>query len=438
MPHDLYEILGVTRDATAQEIKKSYRQLALKYHPDKIADDLLREASEATFKEVSAAYEILSDEQKRAEYDEFGTMDGGMFSSGFEDDYGTEDDFMNFFRYGAGRHGGFADTRSSAKQDHWPKRTKDSYVPLKLSTKQLYLGRTFQFQAKRKVLCPRCAGSGLRKRAAQRAAIRCEDCDGQGFKERIFRIGAGLISRERVECKRCEGRGSYVPKSASDKCKKCNGYCTVPEQSQLSVYVPRGSRHGDKIRLHGKSDMEPGMETGDIVFQIEEQTDNDVGLERRGTDLYCSMRISLAEALTGFSKFITRTFDERVLRVTIPMGKVLRPGNYLKFSNEGWPIDDGATFGDLYVKVDIEFPNDDWFNEKSEVESIRNILPGLKSERKSTSQFNTDPANTEDQLSYTIFEGSSMLPSYFSEAEQDRFQNEQQGANDSGTECPIQ
>ncbi|AAS54573.1 AGR084Cp [Eremothecium gossypii ATCC 10895] len=427
MTRDLYEVLGIASSASEQEVKRAYRQLALRYHPDKISDESEREASEAKFKEISAAYAVLSDEQKRAEYDQFGTVDGGYG----HDEFGHgDDDFMNFFRYGAGRHG------YQHEEDDFEEvgRTADSTVPLKLTTKQLYLGKTFQFKARRKVLCPRCGGSGLRKRAAARPMIRCEGCEGQGYKERISRIGPGLISRERVSCADCGGKGKRIPTTAADNCKKCTGKCVVQEESIISVYVPRGSQHGDRLRYPGQSDMEPGKETGDLVFVIDEQTDVSSSLERKGTDLYCTMKISLAEALTGFTRIVTRTFDERVLRINIPRGKVLRPGNYLKFTNEGWPIEDGARFGDMYVQVLIEFPKDNWFNEKAELDAIRNILPGLADAPSTKTE---DPSNTEEVRAYSIIANHTGLPDYLDRENQGY--SRQQHESTAGTpECPMQ
>ncbi|AET39369.1 Xdj1p Ecym_4306 [Eremothecium cymbalariae DBVPG len=434
MGKDLYSVLGIKSNATEQEVKRAYRNLALMYHPDKISDESQRAESEAKFKEISAAYDILSDEQKRSEYDHYGRFDEGSFPFGdFDDDYkrGNED-FMNFFRYGAGRYGQYEDAEQKTSQ-----KTKDFVVPLKLSTKQLYLGKTFQFKLKRNVLCSKCEGLGLRKRAAHCMPMKCGICDGRGFKERVSRISPGFISRERVPCDECDGKGTVVSRDPSDNCKKCHGKCVIVENSILTLYVPRGHRHADTIRIDGQADMEAGKETGDLVFEIDEITDPDAELERKGTDLHCSITISLAEALTGFTRLVARTFDDRLLRITIPSGKVLRPGNYLKFTNEGWPINNGSRFGDLYVKVNIEFPKDNWLNEKSELEAIKHILPGLKNSSNSHQGDGDDPANTEDINSYYVIQDSSRLPDYLAQEGQQR-SNQQYGERNTASECPVQ
>ena len=179
MAGDLYDVLGVARDASEQDIKKAYRKLALKYHPDKISDEDERENSEDVFKEISAAYEILSDPELRERYDMYGEAGmGAGGGSGAYDDYG-DDDFMNFFKQyqrqqhqhhtggGAGRGG--------------PMRTEDSRVPYKMSTRQLYVGKTVTFQLKRKCLCSHCEGSGLRKKHFLKPELQCTSCNGHGL-----------------------------------------------------------------------------------------------------------------------------------------------------------------------------------------------------------------------------------------------------------------
>lgn len=400
---DPYELLGVSRDATEQEIKKAYRKLALKYHPDKITNEHEREESEAKFKEITSAYEILSDAELREKYDRYGSSGFDGMNGGF-----GEDDFMNFFQqqYRQQQNGaGYGNAGENSR------RTADSRMPYKLRTRQLYMGKTVIFELKRKCLCTHCSGTGLRKKHFQKPELRCPDCGGVGYKERISRLGGGFMVKETVKCDTCNGKGKYRKRSSSDNCKHCSGTGLLEEKKRHTVYIPRGSRHGDEIRLKGMADMEYGKETGDVVIVIEEDS-TDSKLERKGNDLFTNITIPLVDALTGFKKVVCETFDSRILEIDIPAGKVIRPGNYFRFHGEGWPLEDGKKFGDMYVQIGIEFPKDHWFNEKAEVLALKNILPTLKSGKTSKKD---DPLNTENVINYSILVSAAELPDYLAE-----------------------
>ncbi|CDO96248.1 unnamed protein product [Kluyveromyces dobzhanskii CBS 2104] len=414
-----YDLLGVDKDASEVEIRKAYRKLALKYHPDKNTDEEGREASEAMFKEVAAAYEILSDPELKAKYDTYGDSAFGTGANGYSEEDFEFDDFMNFFqRQQQGPHASY----STRQQYHEPetKRTADSKITYKMTTKQLYMGKTVTFQLKRKCLCTHCSGTGLRKKHFQKPEIFCGSCNGQGFKERITRLAGGYMVKERVMCDACKGKGKCRKKSASDVCKHCSGKGLVNEEKPQTVYIPRGSRHGDEFRLPQMADMEYGKETGDVIIVIEEESSGS-HLERKGNDLHTTLNIALVDALTGFSIIVCETFDNRRLRLTVPAGKVIRPGNYFKFKDEGWPLSNGSYFGDMYVKINIEFPKDNWFNERSEITAVRNILPGLKS--KDTKD--PDPLNTEDVFNFSVLNSHDELPDYLAE-EREKFSKQQE------------
>ncbi|KAM3161006.1 hypothetical protein ACU8KH_05154 [Lachancea thermotolerans] len=402
---DPYETLGVAPDATQDEIKKAYRRLALQHHPDKVSDESLRDESEIKFKEVAAAYELLSNEEKRQNYDTYGDTNG--FSgdySGFQDG-----DFASFF-------GNFASNRYQDEyeaQSPPNPRTDDAHVPIRLTMQELYNGKTIRFQAKRNVVCNRCEGTGVRRRA--RHASACSQCEGHGVKQRLRRLGPGFVTREIVQCDKCKGLGKNL--RSEDMCKKCHGKRVTPESKNLNVYIPRGSRHGDRVVLKGEADEEPGKIPGDLVFDIAENSASS-SLERRGSDLYARITISLSDALTGFEKEVCTTLDGRLLKLKVPLGQVVRPGNFVRIDNEGWPLDDqGSKFGDMYVQIDIEFPPDHWFSERSDVKSLQNLLPQAVSSS-ATSDFNasaSDPANTETPLKFSIVKSAEELPQYLSE-----------------------
>lgn len=401
----LYDVLGVSQDATQVEIKRAYRKLALQHHPDKVNDESLREESEVRFKEITAAHEILSDVEKRAHYDRYGDGES-MGQDEFEDAA-----FMNFFHsFGSGGpmgHGGFEETARD--------RSVDVQVPLSVSMADCYNGKSFKFQSKRNVVCERCQGSGWRRRnghVVPPPEVECRPCGGQGFKQRIRRVAPGFATTETVQCATCGGKGRHAsrPNSEKNKCKKCGGDGLLKESKTLKVSIPRGSRQGDQIVLEGEADQEIGRsQTGDLIFTVEELTKcpEGVDLARQGFDLVTRLSISLAEAITGFHKRLTKTLDGRILKLEVPAGKVVRPGDIIKVPSEGWPIDSRRT-GDLYVIVHIEFPPDNWFSERSDLLQVQNVLPA----ERNTSPLEEDPGNTETVTNMSIVKE---LPSVSSE-----------------------
>ncbi|CCC68587.1 hypothetical protein NCAS_0B05030 [Naumovozyma castellii] len=397
---DLYAVLGVASNATDSDIKKAYRKLALQHHPDKVvnsnSDD--REASEIKFKEISAAYEILSDEDKRAHYDLYGSEEEQQRQQR------QYDPFESFFN--------FEQDEEPSRHYEDPKRSPDVKIPLKMTIQELYNGKTFKFKFKRNVICDNCEGLGWRRRKNGQVTVppevECKLCKGQGFTEKVRMLAPGFATREKRKCKQCDGKGKHYAKANSEKnkCKKCHGEGLFAESKVLTVSVPRGLRDGDTIKVVNEADQELGKpKTGDLIFSIEEdqRCPKDVQLERKGSNFMTELNISLAEALTGFKdKFVTKTFDGRILNLSIPPGKVIRPGNIIKIEQEGWPLNGEATkFGDLYISVNIEFPPDNWFTEKSDLTQIKNILPRSTSDK---TKLSDDPLNTELLLKFEVLE----------------------------------
>ncbi|SCU87250.1 LAFA_0E05622g1_1 [Lachancea sp. 'fantastica'] len=403
---DPYETLGIAVDASQDEIRKAYRRLALQHHPDKVSDESLREESEIKFKDIAAAYEILSDEQKRSNYDQYG--DAGGYSNGFGDDF-RDGDFASFFgNFSNNHYGDDYNEGPSHRESYKP----DAHIPLSLSMQDLYNGKTVRFESKRNVVCNRCEGTGIRKKA--RHARNCAQCEGSGVKQRLKRVGPGFVTRETVKCEHCKGLGKSVRNE--DLCKKCHGKKVVQESKDLNVYIPRGSRHNDKVVLKGEADEEPGKTAGDLVFDIDENSTTS-SLERRGFDLHTKLTISLSDALCGFEKDLCVHLDERVIRLKIPTGQVLRPGNFLRLADEGWPLDgQGTKFGDMYVQINIEFPPDNWFSERHDLQTLRNILPQAGSTSKASSSKNvTDFVNTEFPSNVEVVKNADELPTYLPE-----------------------
>lgn len=186
-------------------------------------------------------------------------------------------------------------------------------------------------------------------------------------------MGPGLVTQETVNCSTCSGRGSYY--SDKDKCKKCEGKRTVSQKKILELYVPRGAQEGEKIVLAGEADQVPDQEPGDIIFHLSEVKHDT--FHRQGADLQADLHITLSEALTGFNRVVLTHLDGRgiALNVQQPKGRVLRPGEVIKVKGEGMPIKKSDNKGDLYLTLEIAFPEDGWLKDDATMQQIRGILP---------------------------------------------------------------
>ncbi|KAH3675778.1 hypothetical protein WICPIJ_009231 [Wickerhamomyces pijperi] len=382
---DLYEVLGIHKSSTSVEIKKAYRKLALAHHPDKVPE-AEREKAEIKFKEISAAYEILSDDTKRFNYDTYGDASGkksngfgggGAGAAGFnpfdEEDF-TPDDFFNFFGGRGGFNDGYGGHSHSDAHSHTANsnRTPDSNLNVKVTLADLYNGKTVKMTSTRDIICTGCKGTGAKSTAKPKT---CATCKGAGYSTKLRRVGAGMIAKENVPCTACKGEGkSYREK---DNCKKCHGKKIIEETKILEFVIEKGSKFGDRVVLKGESDQAPGKVTGDIILTIN-QKDKNENLERMGDDLFTDITISLSEALCGFkNKVVLKHLDNRIIQISTPTGKVLRPNQFIKIPNEGFFVRGSRALarGDLYIKVNIEFPNDFWFTERAELDKVKNILP---------------------------------------------------------------
>ncbi|KAK5076612.1 DnaJ-like protein xdj1 [Lithohypha guttulata] len=336
---DLYEILKIDKNASKSEIKKAYHKAALANHPDKVPEDQ-REEAEARFKAASQAYEILYDEQKREMYDTHGmaAFEGGGGPGGMG--VNMEDILGGLFGMNMGGMGGMG--RGSQR----PKRSPDENQKYEVTLEDLYKGKTVRFTSTKNVICSKCTGSGAKE---------------------------GVTPRECSTCKACEGSGKVV--NPKDKCKKCKGKRTTEEKKQLELYIPRGAKEGDKIVLEGEADQIPGADqTGDIIFHLVEQP-HDI-FNRAGPDLQATLEVTLAEALTGFNRVVVTHLDGRGISLSHPQveGEIMRPGQVIKVRGEGMPYKKSDAKGDLYLIVDIQFPEDGFFTPEA-ADALRKLLP---------------------------------------------------------------
>mmetsp|Transcript_1205 Transcript_1205/g.4272 ORF Transcript_1205/g.4272 Transcript_1205/m.4272 type:complete len:412 (+) Transcript_1205:249-1484(+) len=325
----LYDLLGVSKDADSNELKKSYRKLAMKNHPDKGGDP-------DKFKEISGAYDILSDPEKRQIYDEYGEEAlkegrGGPGANPF-------DIFESFFG-GAGR---------SSRGRRGPRRGEDVNHPMKVTLEDLYNGTTKKLSMSKNVLCRSCKGTGSKSGAS----ITCQSCGGAGMKITVRQLGPGMLQQMQTVCPQCRGTGQAI--DDADRCEECRGNKVVQEKKILEVHISKGTQHGEKIVMRGEADEAPDTEPGDIVLHVQQR--EHAVFRRKREDLFCDKDISLVEALCGFS-FTIKHLDGRLLSIKSEPGSIVKPGDFKAINDEGMPFK-GRPFdkGRLYVKFNVIFP----------------------------------------------------------------------------------
>lgn len=326
---DYYEVLGVSRDASDRDIKKAFRRMAMKYHPDRNPDD---KAAEANFKEVNEAYEILSDSQKKAAYDQYGHAGidpsmrggGGGFEGNFSDIFG--DVFGDIF--GGGRGG-----RSSVQ------RGADLRYNMELTLEEAVRGIEKNIKVPTLVSCTTCGGSGAK---AGTSAKTCTTCGGQGQ----VRMQQGFFSVQQT-CPNCRGEGKII----ADPCRSCNGHGRMEKTKTLSVKIPAGVDNGDRVRLTGEGEAgSHGGPAGDLYVQV--HVKNHPIFEREGKQLFCEVPISFVDAALG-GELEVPTLDGRV-KLKVPAET--QTGKMFRLRGKGVaPIRGGST-GDLLVKVVVETP----------------------------------------------------------------------------------
>ncbi|OQR69795.1 heat shock protein 40-like [Tropilaelaps mercedesae] len=320
-----YDVLGVKPNATPDELKKAYKKMALKYHPDKNPNEGER------FKLIAQAYEVLSDDRKRQIYDQGGEEALKEGGSGAGEGFHNPLDIFNLF-FGGG----------SRRQN----RGRDKVHTLGVSLKELYNGSVRKLALKKNVICNACGGKGGRN------VMQCRSCRGQGRVLRVRQIGPGMIQQTHSVCEDCRGQGENC--APEDRCATCEGNKTLSERKLLEVNIDKGMEAGQKICFPGEGDQEPGMEPGDVVFVIDEKDHST--FRRRGNNLVMTMEINLTEALCGFQKPIT-TLDNRTLVVTQLPGEVVKHGDIKCVHNEGMPVyKDPFVKGKLIIQFDVVFP----------------------------------------------------------------------------------
>ena len=330
---DFYETLGVSRDVDADELKKAYRKMAMKYHPDRNPDD---EAAEIKFKELSEAYSVLSDQQKREAYNRFGhaAFEGGGgpgagdfdFRSSFADVF---DDLFGDFTGGS---------RRGARRG--PARGADLRYNMEVSLEDAFNGKQAKVRASTSVNCDDCSGSGAKE--GTKPTI-CGACNGVGK----VRAQQGFFTIERT-CPTCQGSGTVI----ADPCNRCRGSGRVQKDKTLSVNIPAGVEDGTRIRLAGEGEAGArGAPAGDLYIFISVKPHP--LFQRDAMNLYCEVPIPMIEATLGGSIDVPTLGGNRA-RVTIPSGT--QSGHQFRLRSKGMPALRGGSKGDMYIQVSVETP----------------------------------------------------------------------------------
>ncbi|MBI2610029.1 molecular chaperone DnaJ [Candidatus Giovannonibacteria bacterium] len=335
MPKDYYEILGVARNASKDDIKKAFRKLAHKFHPDKSGGD------EAKFKEINEAYQILQDEKKRAEYDRYGRVFGDMGgggAGGFDfsnfsnfSDFDFGDIFEDFF--------GFENTKARKIR-----RGRDISIDVELSFEEAVFGSSRRVLINKFSFCELCKGKGSAVGSKEKT---CSVCNGSGMVRENKRSFFGTITTMR-ECKNCFGTGTIPEK----ECPNCTGAGVLKRSEEVKISVPAGIRDGEIIKLSGKGEAASRGIAGDLYVRI--HVLEHAVFKREGQDLVMDMEIPMSEALLG-SEHNIATLDGSI-KLKIPAG--IDSGELLRVRSKGVPYasgDDGRR-GDLIIKVIVKTP----------------------------------------------------------------------------------
>jgi molecular chaperone DnaJ len=360
---DYYDILGVNKNASKSDIKKAYRKLALKYHPDKNPD----KAAEEKFKEISEAYAVLYDDKKRSLYDQYG-------HAGIDQRYSSEDifrgaDFGDIFR-GMGIDFGFDDIFESFfghrtgfdRRGHQKRRGMDLRYDIQISLEDAYNGLETEISIPRTEICGTCKGSRAKPGTSPKT---CSKCNGTGQVRQSRRTAFGMFTQI-TTCPKCNGEGKII----KDLCPDCNGRGVVQRTRNIELRIPKGVDDGSQLRLSGEG--EAGSidgASGDLYIVIHVKKNN--RYTRREEDLYMTKEISFPMAALG-GKIDVETIDGTIGTLKIPEGT--QNGDILKIKSKGMPYLNGRGFGDLYIEIYVKIPKKLSRRSKKLLEELKNEL----------------------------------------------------------------
>ena len=338
----LYNILGINKSASSSEIKKAYRKLAMKWHPDRNKNN--KKQAEEKFKEIGKAYEILSNPEKRKIYEKFGeeglkhrNSTGGnpfdifeqMFSNG--NPFGNSS-FGNMFN----------------RQNQQPSKGPNKKVKMSLSYKYIMLGGNKSFSLKRQIKCTLCKGHGCLNTNDINI---CKICKGKGQIIQIIQIGPGMISQSTRQSHACNGKGKTIKKGA--ECRKCKGIKCISVTDELNINIKKGTKKNEYVVIKNKADYIDGIkECGDLIIIFDEI--NQENLSRSNNDLLVSKDILLSEALLGLNFIFEHPNSTKIL---LKYNDIIKPNTLKVVHNLGFPIKNTNNYGNLMIKFNILFPD---------------------------------------------------------------------------------
>jgi DnaJ family protein A protein 2 len=322
---EYYETLGVKKDCSISDIKKAYKKLAMKHHPDRGGD-------EEKFKTITTAYEVLSDEEQKEKYDRYGKDGGGGRGGG-----GGGDVFSQFFGGGGGGGGGRRGKQKGQPMVH----------PIEATLEDLYNGKVMKLAVTRQVL-----------ENPDEEPKPCRECNGQGVVIRVRQLGPGMLQQMQTICGDCGGEGYNV------KMKK--------ERKVLEVGIDKGMKHGSKIKFAGEANHKPGMLPGDVVFVVAQKPH--AVFKRKGMHLIIQKEVTLKEALCGTS-FVVKHLDGREIACTTAAGDIIEPDSFKVIEGEGMPMHENPFVkGKLVIQFVVKFPTAGQLDKKA-LESLSELLP---------------------------------------------------------------
>jgi molecular chaperone DnaJ len=344
---DYYEVLGVEKNADADTIKKAYRKAAIKYHPDKNPGD---KDAEEKFKEAAEAYDVLSNEDKRARYDRFGHAGmngpgggaGGFGGFGGAGGFSMDDIFEQFGDIFGGTFGGFGGGRSRGGRQR-VNRGSDVRITVRLTLKEIAEGVTKKLKLNKVIACEKCGGTGAKDKSA---FTTCTQCGGSGYVITVQNSFFGRMQTQSV-CPTCQGEGRVI----KDKCPHCHGEGTERGDKVVEVKIPAGVAEGMALTLQGMGNAaRHGGISGDLIVVIKEESHPD--FERQGNNLVHNLSISVTTAILGGDAEVP-TIDGRV-RISIDPGT--QSGKVMRLRGKGLPDVNGRGRGDIIVVVDVVIP----------------------------------------------------------------------------------
>ncbi len=372
---DYYEVLGVSKSATADELKKAYRKLAMKYHPDRNPDD---KEAEDKFKEAAEAYEVLSNDQKRAQYDRFGhagmggaggfggaSMNMEDIFSQFGDIFGQGNPFESFFGGGSRR------SRGSGR------RGSNLRIKVKLNLEEIANGVQKKIKVKKHIECDSCHGTGAKDSSSYQT---CTTCHGQGSIRKVTSTFLGQMATTQT-CPTCHGEGRII----TAKCTKCRGEGRVYGEEIITIDIPAGVTEGIQLSMNGKGNAGlRGGAAGDLLLNIEEVEHPE--LKREDMDVVYELYLNIAEAALGASVEVP-TITGRA-KIKVPRGT--QSGKLFKLQGKGIPNINGYGKGDQIVKVQVYTPTELSSDEEKMLEQLKdspNFNPGKVKEKKGSNGF---------------------------------------------------